>query len=129
QLTTAAADGACLLVDGERVAAGWTDGTFAGRRDEMTMLQGRLELARAGRGQVVGISGEAGIGKSRLLFEFRRTLEADGFGYLSATSVSYGRDMPLLPIIELIRRGHDIDDGDSVSVIHGKLRSRLTALG
>ena len=122
-------DGACVLLDGERAAAWREVRTFVGRGDEMTMLQGRLELTRSGRGQVVQISGEPGIGKSRLLFEFHRTLDAETVSYVSARSVSYGRDMPLLPIIEMIRRGHGIDDADSVDVVRGKLLSRLTALG
>jgi DNA-binding NtrC family response regulator/tetratricopeptide (TPR) repeat protein len=130
QLTPADTDdGACLLVGGERAAA-WREGaTFVGRRDEMTMLQGRLELTRSGRGQVVQISGEPGIGKSRLLFEFHRMLDAETVSYVSARSVSYGRDIPLLPIIEMIRRGHGIEDADSVDVVRRKLLSRLTALG
>ena len=130
QLVPAATDdGACLLLDGERAAAWREGGTFVGRGDEMTMLQGRLELTRSGRGQVVQISGEPGIGKSRLLFEFHRALDAATVGYLSARSVSYGREMPLLPIIEMVRRGHGIEDTDTVEVVRDKLRSRLTALG
>jgi len=117
-----------LVLDGQRAVALSTR-TFVGRRDEMAMLQGRLGLARSGRAQVVGISGEPGIGKSRLLFEFHRTLEVDEVSYLGAGSVSYGRAMPLLPIIELVRRANDIDDGDSVAAVGAKVRARLTALG
>ena len=122
-------NGAYLLVEGERTVMRQARGPFVGRRDEMAMLHGRLELARGGRGQVVGISGEPGIGKSRLLFEFHRTLDAEKVGYLSARAVSYGREMPLLPIVELIRRAHDIDDADGIDVVRRKLHSRLTGLG
>ena len=52
------------------------------------MLRGRFELARAGRGQVVGIAGEPGIGKSRVLFEFRRTLAADTVMYSAPIAVA-----------------------------------------
>ncbi len=122
--------GACLLLDGERAVIPRTAGpVFVGRRDEMTMLRGRFELALAGRGQVVGITGEPGIGKSRVLFEFRRTLAADTVAYLSARSQSYGRDLPLLPIIELLRRAHGIEEDDGPDVIRDKLRSRLNVLG
>src|SRR5262249_8291818 len=101
-------DGVCRLLD-VAGAAGWAQGALlVGRDDEMTMLHGRLALTRAGRGQVVQISGEPGIGKSRLLFEFHRMLDADTVTYVSARSVSYGRDTPLLPIIEIVRRGHSI---------------------
>src|SRR5262249_60646256 len=47
---------------------------FAGRRQELALLQSRLESARMGHGQIVGIIGGAGIGKSRLLYEFRESL-------------------------------------------------------
>jgi two-component system, NtrC family, response regulator AtoC len=117
-------DGACVLLDAER-AAPWSLGpsAFVGRGSEMAMLQGRLEQARTVCSQVVGIAGDPGIGKSRLLFEFRRTLDGADVGHLSARSVSYGRDLPLLPIIELVRRAAAIDDGDGPDVIVGKLAS------
>jgi DNA-binding NtrC family response regulator/tetratricopeptide (TPR) repeat protein len=122
-------NGAYLLGDGERTVARRARAPFVGRRDEIAMLHGRLELARAGRGQVVGISGEPGIGKSRLLFEFHRALDGEKVGYLSARVVSYGRQMPLLPIVELVRRAHNIDDADEVDVVCRKVQSYLTALG
>jgi len=123
-------DGAGLLLDGERRAAPRPAGSvFVGRRDEMAMLQGRLDLALAGRGQVVGIAGEPGLGKSRVLFEFQRTLDPGVVAYLSARSPSYGRDLPLLPIVELLRRAHGIEEGESPGVLRDKLRSSLGALG
>src|SRR5262249_4699538 len=68
-------------------------------------------------------SGEPGIGKSRLLHEFRLTLNSLNATYLSARSLSYGRELPLLPIIELVRRASAVDDDDSPSVIVSKVRS------
>jgi DNA-binding NtrC family response regulator/tetratricopeptide (TPR) repeat protein len=121
-------DGAWRLLDPEAAARWAQSAMFVGRHDEMTMLHGRLALTRSGRGQIVQISGEPGIGKSRLLFEFHRTLDAETVSYVSARSVSYGRDTPLLPIIEMVRRSHGIEDGDSIDVVRDKLRSRLTAL-
>ena len=121
-------DGACRLLDPEAAARWVQGGMFVGRHDEMTMLHGRLALTRSGRGQVVHISGEPGIGKSRLLFEFHRTLDAETVSYVSARSVSYGRDTALLPIIEMLRRGHGIEDGEDIDVVRHKLQSRLTAL-
>ena len=122
------ADGTCLLLDGEAPSR-LAGVVFVGRRDDMAMLQGRLDMARAGRGQVVGIAGEPGIGKSRMLFEFRRTLSPDNITYISAHSPSYGRDLALLPIVELVRRAHGVGDGDDPVVARDKLRSGLAALG
>jgi DNA-binding NtrC family response regulator/tetratricopeptide (TPR) repeat protein len=123
-------DGAySVLVDGEPPAPPATTGSgFVGRGDEMAMLQGRLELALSGRGQVVGIDGEPGIGKSRLLFEFRRVLDVTRIDYLTARSVSHGRDLPLLPIIELVRGALGVTEGDNPTTTVGKIRSHLNAL-
>jgi len=116
--------GACLLLDSERPAP-WTvtRTVFVGREDEMTMLERRLDRVREGSGQVVAISGEPGIGKSRLLHEFRLTLDGLNVGYLSARSLSYGRELPLLPIIELVRRASAVEDGDSPTVVARKVQS------
>jgi len=107
--------GARLLLDAERPAP-WTvtRTVFVGREDEMAMLERRLERVREDSGQVVAISGEPGIGKSRLLHEFRLKLDGLNVGYLSARSISYGRELPLLPIIELVRRASTVEDGDSM---------------
>src|SRR5262244_1319164 len=106
--------GARLLLDAERQAP-WavTHTIFVGREDEMAILERRLDRVREGGGQAVAISGEPGIGKSRLLHEFRLTLNNLNATYLSARSISYGRELPLLPIIELVRRANASEDGDS----------------
>jgi DNA-binding NtrC family response regulator/tetratricopeptide (TPR) repeat protein len=122
-------DGACLLLEGERPAIPPVPGAvFVGRHDEMAMLQGRLELALTGRGQVVAIAGEPGIGKSRMLFEFRRVLDATRVAYLATRGVPHGRDLPLLPVIELVRRASGIGEGDGPAAIAGKFRSQLATL-
>jgi DNA-binding NtrC family response regulator/tetratricopeptide (TPR) repeat protein len=123
-------DGTCVLLDGEQATGGGANPSmFVGRRDELAMLQGRLELARGSRGQVVAIGGEAGIGKSRALFEFHHTLDPDGVVCLGARCVSYGRDVPLFPIVDLVRQIHGIEEDDSPPVISEKLRAKLTSLG
>jgi len=113
-----------LLLDAERQAP-WavTRTIFVGREDEMATLDRRLERVREGSGQAVAISGEPGIGKSRLLHEFRLTLNERNVSYLSARSLSYGRELPLLPIIELVRRANAVEDGDSPSIIASKMPS------
>src|SRR5215467_6708404 len=112
------------VVGGERPAPWAVARTvFVGREDEMAMLERRLERVREGSGQAVAISGEPGIGKSRLLHEFRFTLNDRNVSYLSARSLSYGRELPLLPIIELARRASAVEDDDSPSVIASKVQS------
>src|SRR5208282_4597594 len=71
-------------------AAGRGFTKFVGREREMAAMAGALEQARAGRGQVVAAVGEAGAGKSRLMYEFKATI-LDGCKVLEAYSVSHGK--------------------------------------
>ena len=101
---------------------------FVGRRRELDVLQGRLAAAMAGQGQVVDIVGDAGIGKSRLLFEFRRRVAAEGVGYVEGRCVSYGSQIPYLPVLDLIRQGFGITEGDAPEAVTETIRLRLEAL-
>jgi class 3 adenylate cyclase len=73
-----------------------------GRRRELDLLRDRLDRARSGRGQAVGIVGEPGAGKSRLVYEFRRSLEGERVTVLSGQCVAYGQTTPYLPIVEVL---------------------------
>src|SRR5262249_50611453 len=84
---------------------------MVGRRAGRERLGAAFADARAGRGRVVVVSGEPGVGKSRLLYEFFRTLEPVGALELEATCVSYGRTMPYRPILDLVRRGLELAEG------------------
>ena len=68
---------------------------FVGRQSEMEQLQQTLEHAKAGHGQIVGIMGEPGLGKSRLFYEFK-LLSLSGCLVLEAYSVSHGKASPYL---------------------------------
>src|SRR5262245_40692921 len=75
---------------------------FVGRQSEMDQLQRALEQAKASHGQVVGVMGEPGVGKSRLFYEFTLTSHS-GCLVLEAYSVSYGKASPYLPLLELLK--------------------------
>jgi hypothetical protein len=75
---------------------------FIGRHRELDQLQHALGQARAGQGQIVGVIGEPGLGKSRLFYEFT-LLARSGCVILEAYSVSYGKALPYLPLIELLK--------------------------
>jgi len=75
---------------------------FVGRHREMEQLQRAWEAARAGRGQIVAVLGEAGVGKSRLVYEFKRQLNGD-CRVLDAFSVSHGKAYAYLPLLELLK--------------------------
>ena len=76
---------------------------MVGREAELAQLVGTLQPVRAGIGRMALVVGEPGIGKSRLQRELRKVAEADGFGWVEARTVSYGRNLPLHLAIDLVR--------------------------
>ena len=74
---------------------------LVGRERELALLQDRFAEVQVHCGQAVFVFGEAGIGKSRLLHEFRRQVEATGARWLVGRCISYGHGTAYLPI----RRG------------------------
>jgi tetratricopeptide (TPR) repeat protein/MoxR-like ATPase len=102
--------------------------TFVGRRHDLELLQGRLSSAIGGRGQVVGIVGEAGLGKSRLLHEFRQGLSQD-VRYVEGRCLPYGSAIPYLPLLDVLRGHCGIVDADSPKAIVEKVRRGLEEVG
>jgi class 3 adenylate cyclase/predicted ATPase len=84
---------------------------FVGRHTEMEQIQRALEQAKEGHGQIVGVMGEPGLGKSRLFYEFKLTSQS-GCVVLEAYSVSYGKASPYLPVIELLKTYFQIQPQD-----------------
>ena len=75
---------------------------FVGRERELAQIKRALESAKGGRGQLVAAVGEAGVGKSRLFYEFKAT-RASGCLLLEAFSVSHGKASAYLPVIDLLK--------------------------
>src|SRR5713226_3319206 len=100
---------------------------FVGREHEQAQLRRALEMAIGGSGQIVAVMAEAGTGKSRLLYEFRRTIPAE-CRVLEAYSVSHGKASPWLPVLELLRGYFGIADTDDAAARRDKLRNTLAAL-
>ncbi|MBI3624638.1 MAG: AAA family ATPase [Candidatus Rokubacteria bacterium] len=96
---------------------------LVGRRDDLELLQSRLGSAAEGHGQVVGIVGEAGIGKSRLLFELRQSLRGKSITYLEGRCLSYGSAIPYLPILDVLRQGYGIAETDQPETVSSKVRA------
>jgi predicted ATPase len=86
---------------------------FVGREAELGQMRQTLDTARAGHGQILAVTGEAGVGKSRLFFEFKAVAEAECL-VLEAYSVSHGKASAYLPLMELLREYFEIasDDDD-----------------
>lgn len=98
---------------------------FIGREREHATLEGRLASAMAGRGQVVGVVGEAGIGKSRLVYEFRKSLPPGQVTWLEAHCAPDGQATPYGPILEILNTNFEIEEGDNPAQIDEKLRRGL----
>jgi class 3 adenylate cyclase len=101
---------------------------FIGRNHEMAQLGHAQELATSGHGQVVAIVGEAGVGKSRLVYEFTHSHALHGWLVLESASVSYGKATSYLPVIELLKKYFKIQDGDDVRRVREKVTGKLLAL-
>ncbi len=102
---------------------------FVGRGLELSLLTSRLAATKAGNGQVVGIVGEAGIGKSRLLHEFRQVLRGESVTYLEGHCLSYGGDIPYLPVLEVLRRACRIGEEDPPDRVRRRVHRTLQQLG
>ena len=88
-----------------RIAASVAKGLtrFMGRKKELEALEDAFKKAESGSGQVVGIVGEAGVGKSRLLLELRNMLPDDEYTYLEGQCLHFGGSMVYLPVLNILR--------------------------
>jgi tetratricopeptide (TPR) repeat protein len=108
------------------VARGLT--RFVGRHTELDTLRQALERTAAGQGQAVAVVGEAGVGKSRLVWEFARSYRAQGWLVLESGSVSYGKATPYLPVIELLKAYCRIQERDDSREIRERVAGKLLML-
>ena len=102
---------------------------FVGRRQELATLRQRLEQAEAGHGQVIGIAGELGIGKSRLRDEFRQRLEGRPITYLEGRCLSYSQETPYRPVLDILRHACGLTDLDHPEVTERQVIKYLQELG
>ncbi|NJL26431.1 MAG: AAA family ATPase [Thermoanaerobaculia bacterium] len=84
---------------------------FVGRERDLAVIEELCAQAAEGRGQVVGIAGEAGAGKSRLLLEFRKRCRPRRPAHLSGTCLSYTTGTPYRPLVDMMRRASRIGEG------------------
>ena len=85
---------------------------FVGRERELADLHDLLAQVAQGRGQIVGIVGEPGVGKSRLCYELTQAQRPHGWLILESSPVAYGKDTPYLPVIDLLKVYFQLDARD-----------------
>ena len=112
---------------GASIAKGLT--RFVGRPNSMAALMETYEKTKNGLGQIVGIVGEAGVGKSRILLEFRNRLAQDEFTYLEGRCLHYGSSITYLPILSMIKSFFELNEGDGENVINQKIKEKVSHLG
>lgn len=100
---------------------------YTGRDQEQKVLAGYLARAGSGQGQVVLLSGEAGIGKSRTLFEFNRALDPRRLQWIGGQCISFGDNIPYLPVIDLFKSAFGIQESDDAAGIIQKVTSETAA--
>jgi len=101
---------------------------FVGRRAERGELERALEESESGRGQVVGILGEAGVGKSRLCHEFVEYARSSGIKVFIAHGQPFAGAVPFHPVLELLRGYFGIDDADGPVAARQKIAGSLLLL-
>jgi transcriptional regulator with AAA-type ATPase domain/tetratricopeptide (TPR) repeat protein len=109
----------------EEVSAGWRATRFVGRAAELGALRRAASLAERGQGQVAGIVGEAGVGKSRLVREVTHALQ--GWRLLSAGGAPYTKETPGVPLVEILKGLCRIEPGDAAADIAERVARVLPA--
>ena len=101
---------------------------FVGRERELELLLDGFERSKTGRGQAFSIMAEAGVGKSRLLYEFRKAVTNEDITFLEGKCLSYSRGATYHPAIEIVKASFDILESDGDYEIREKLKQGLNIL-
>src|SRR5262245_46479664 len=101
---------------------------LVGRRAEIEVFSKLVEDAEFGKGQILAMVGEPGLGKSRLVHEFTRHQLRPGWLVLEGASVSYGKATPYFPLIEMLHRYFQIVDGEGSENIRGQVVMKILEL-
>lgn len=102
---------------------------FVGRQRELGTLHELLSQVEQAQGQIVGLVGDPGVGKSRLVHEFRQSLRGRNVTYLEGHCLSWGSTVPYLPILDIVRANCGIGDADTPETVADKVRVALHELG
>jgi len=98
---------------------------FVGRERELELLLDGFQRAKLGKGQAFSIVSEAGVGKSRLLYEFRKAVANEDVNFLEGKCLSYSRGVAYHPVIDILKSNFDIQEGEGDSEVRGKVKRGL----
>jgi class 3 adenylate cyclase/tetratricopeptide (TPR) repeat protein len=98
---------------------------FVGRERELELLLDGFQRVKAGKGQAFSIISEAGCGKSRLLYEFRKAVANEDLNFLEGKCLSYSRGVAYHPVIDILKSNFDIQEGEGDSKIREKVKRSL----
>ncbi len=98
------------------------------RTRELSMLRDSFERAKAGQGRVVSIVGDAGTGKSRLAYEFRRALESEAATYVEGRATPHTAEVPFHLIVELLEDVFAVHEGEDEGARVECVERRVRAL-
>jgi class 3 adenylate cyclase/tetratricopeptide (TPR) repeat protein len=102
---------------------------FVGRDRMLQLMLDGFERSKTGRGQAISIMAEAGVGKSRLLYEFRKAVANEDVTFQEGKCLSYSRGVTYHPVIDIVKSNFDIVEGDGDFEIREKLKRGLNILG
>ncbi len=102
---------------------------FVGRERELELLLDGFQRAKAGKGQAFSIVSEAGCGKSRLLYEFRKAIANEDVNFLEGKCLSYSRGVAYHPVIDILKSNFDIQEGEGDQGIREKVKKGLKLIG
>ncbi|HEY2994640.1 MAG TPA: AAA family ATPase [Methylomirabilota bacterium] len=101
---------------------------FVGRTEELARLARARAEAGLGRGQVVSVAGEPGVGKSRLIYEFIESCRRDGWSIAEGRTVSHGKATPYLAVIALLESYFGLDEREDRAAVGEKVADKLRAV-
>ena len=111
---------------GVSVARGLTP--FVGRESELQQLLKCYERVKKGQGQVVGIVGEPGVGKSRLVLRMKEAIPQDECTCLQGECLHYGESIPYLPVLDILRSYFGLEEGESEPTAKKRMKEKVRRL-
>jgi len=102
---------------------------FVGRERELELLLDGFQRTKLGKGQAFSIISEAGCGKSRLLYEFRKAVANEDVNFLEGKCLSYSRGVAYHPVIDILKSNFDIREGEGDQEIREKVKKGLRLIG